>query len=378
MKDNQFTVSLEITNNSDTFIGEEFYVMGNFNNWIPDALPLGKIPGFGEKQEYFLDHIEKGNLELKITRGSLSTLTSSDNGKLEMPYVAQVGKDTNIQIQIDGWRDSFPTSTATEQVHVLDEAFFLPELNEYREIWIYLPKDYHHTRKLYPVIYMHDGQHLFDEATSTGRTGPIEWEVDETIDESPNDAIVVAIASSSDTQTRHKDYLVHSSASVEATRGRQYLQALISTLKPHVDANYRTLSDAKNTAMAGSSLGGLLSIYAGLLYPHIFGTLGVFSPSIWIDNGKLYRTLDHILHNEDLSKYQKQSYYFYGGSLENRPIANGKDVDMMQNIKEFVSYLREKTLSAVQVSCNPNGKHGAWYWKEEFPRFYEWWHKSLL
>jgi len=378
MEDKRCHLILEIINHTDMFVGDPFFVTGNFNNWIPDTLSPGAIPPVGEKKQFVLRDLKEGLLELKINRGSWSTLTSTVNGKLETPYTVEVGQDSTLEIPINGWRDTFPASTASPQVHVLDEAFYFPEMDAVKPIWIYLPKGYQTSAKRYPVIYMHDGQHLFDEATSAGRTGPVEWEVDETIDGSRHESIVVAIASASNPQARKSEYLLNPTDLISHPQGRSYLADIVSTLKPFIDKNYRTLSDVRNTAMAGSSLGGLITIYAGLRYPDVFGTLGIFSPSIWMDdNQQLFETVENVLQNQKTG-LQKQNYYLYGGQLEKRSGPNSVAVNMTENIQYFASLVYNNNRFRVEMDINPLGKHGAWYWQKVFPKFYEWWHKTLL
>src|SRR5690606_17516027 len=137
--------------------------------------------------------------------------------------------------------------------------------------------------KRYPVLYMHDGQHLFDEATSQGRIGPIEWGVDETIDAALEKCIVVAINHQDDYKDRVPEFLFRPNNEYPTVEGPQYLAFIAETLKPYVDTHYRTLSDKTHTGLAGSSLGGLITLYGGLAYPDVFGVLGVFSPSMWMD-----------------------------------------------------------------------------------------------
>lgn len=378
MKDNRYSLTLEITNNTDRYIGEPLFITGNFNQWIPDALSLGTIPDFGKSKQYILQDIKEGVLEFKITRGSWATLTATTSGKLEAPHIVAVGQDASFKVQINAWRDMFPPSTASPQVQTLDEAFFFPELNVHRKIWIYLPKAYQTSGKRYPVLYMHDGQHLFDEATSTGRTGPVEWEIDKTVDASPHDAIVVAIASAADPQRRKNDYLSNPTDLVAQPQGYAYLADIVTTLKPFIDKKYRTLPDVIHTAMAGSSLGGLLTMYAGLLYPDVFGSLGVFSPSIWADDRQqLDRTVENRLQNQKAG-CPKQHYYLYGGQLEKRPTSNAAEVNMTENMRYFASLFQGDERFGIATAIDPLGKHGAWYWQKAFPKFYEWWHKNLI
>lgn len=377
MEEIRYNLTIDITNNTDKFIGEPLFIAGNFNKWKPDVFSPGVIPGLGQHRRFVLSNLQKGTLEFRITRGSWATVTSGINGNLEAPFTVTVGQEASVSIHIDAWRDMFPASTASPQVHVLDEAFFLPELNVRKKIWIYLPAGYQTTEKRYPVIYMHDGQHLFDEATSTGRTGPVEWRVDETIDNSPHDAIVVAIDSAADAQERKNEYLLNPGEMVSEPQGRSYLSDVVSTLKPFIDHHYRTLPDAKHTAMAGSSLGGLLTLYAGLLYPEVFGSLGIFSPSVWMDDRLLLSDAieSRLRQKADL---HRQNYYLYGGEQEKRATPDAVAVNMTGNIRAFASVLQDDHRFEVKININPVGKHGALYWQTAFPPFYEWWYKTLL
>lgn len=142
-----------------------------------------------------------------------------------------------------------------------------------RDIYVYLPDGYEKSATRYPVIYMHDGQNLFDPARGyMGQT----WKAEATLNEliarkliSP--VIVVAI---DNTSARMEEYIPEKQADA-------YLEFLVATVKPLVDQHLKTKTDRFNTAIMGSSLGGLVSLYAGLKYPETFGRVGALSPSIW-------------------------------------------------------------------------------------------------
>ena len=370
-----FTVKINIVNQTDDqHAGENFYLTSNFNNWSPNSLLIGAFPQSHHSTQIVLHPVKAGLLEYKFTRGDWKTLASTKTGTLEGPLKAIIRQDTVLNVAIEGWRDDFPSSTLSPQVHLLDSAFHLPELDVYRRVWIYLPKDYAKSIKKYPVLYMHDGQDLFDEATSKGRIGPLEWGVDETLDQSPHEAIVVAIAHAENIQQRQNEYFVKSNAQFPHPIGELYLSDIVKHLKPYIDRQYRTLPDKKHTAMAGSSVGGLLTFYAGLLYPNVFGNLGVLSPSIWLDEGNISSTMQSI---KKAKAYTQQGYYFYGGGNENRLKPDSSVVKMHEDI-EMISSQLEKTLNpTLQIAILPEGRHGAWYWKQAFPTFFEWWQERI-
>lgn len=154
-----------------------------------------------------------------------------------------------------------------------------------RDVWVYYPASYfENTLATYPVLYMHDGQNLFDPALAFGGT---EWQVDETLERAEQDGsirevVVIGIGNTSDriaeyTPTTDPDY-------PDAGWGETYLRFITSELMPQVNAHLRVRTDAASTGILGSSLGGLISAYAGTTDGSIFGVVGVMSPSTWWNN----------------------------------------------------------------------------------------------
>ena len=175
---------------------------------------------------------------------------------------------------------------------VLDS--FKSTLIKDRKIQIYLPPTYHISKESYPVLYMHDGQMLFDSTTTWNGQ---EWGVDETMDRligenKIKEAIVVGIWNGG-TELRHPEYFPQKpfeslGQSIQDSiyglyrdqsnllfsnqiQSDNYLQFLTEELKPYIDTNYRTLPDRQHTFIAGSSMGGLISMYAICEYPQVFG-----------------------------------------------------------------------------------------------------------
>jgi predicted alpha/beta superfamily hydrolase len=160
-------------------------------------------------------------------------------------------------------------------------------LGNARTLRVFLPASYDSAQDAsYPVIYMHDGQNLFDPATAAfGR----EWQVDETIDQLVeqgliSEVIVVGIDNTPDrinelTPTEDPDF--SGPGGEKGGKGPLYGKFLIEEVKPYVDSHYRTLCGAEHTAVMGSSLGGLISVDIGWRYPDVFGKVGALSPSFW-------------------------------------------------------------------------------------------------
>lgn len=372
---NVFDLELTIRFESAGHAGDPVYLIGSLNHWQQEGILVGYIPEGQKELQVILNDVPEGLLEFRLSREGWSAIACRSDGAITQPFTFDINANMAIQVTVAAWRDDFPLSTATEQVHWLSDAFFFPELNAYRKVWIYLPKSYTHSEtKRYPVLYMHDGQHLFDEATAVGRKGPVEWQVDKVINGSVDEAIVVAIAHGGEERDRLHDYVVQPVAGMPEPAGREYLADIINTLKPYVDAHFRTLSDWQHTAMAGSSLGGLLSLYAGLMHPLSFACLGIFSPSLWLDQ----KQVDAFIETRTaLAQERRQGYYLYGGSLENRKIKDRAPVAMDKDIEHIGGMLSVSLQARVAIDINPVGKHGALYWQQAFPRFYEWWWQQM-
>jgi predicted alpha/beta superfamily hydrolase len=270
--------------------GSNIYAAGSFNGWNPQDENFK----FNHEQDssYSLDrNLTKGSYEYKITRGGWDKVECKKGGAAVENRSLKVEANETLELNIEEWADRFPAtpkkSTASKNVRIIDTAFLIPQLKRTRRGWIYLPENYFSGKKRFPVIYMHDGQNVFDDATSYSG----EWGVDEFFDSLGTDAkewIVVAIDNGG--AKRINEYCPYDFSLEGITpgndlnrgEGNEYVDFLVKTLKPFIDKNYRTEKDKASTAIAGSSMGGLISLYAELKYPKVFGAAGVFSPAFWI------------------------------------------------------------------------------------------------
>lgn len=160
-----------------------------------------------------------------------------------------------------------------------------PELGNQRDILVYLPSSYAKSDKPLPVIYMHDGQNLFDPTTSFAG----EWGVDTAMARAPRRgrrAIVVGIPNMG--IDRMKEYSPFTDSRHGGGGGDAYVEFILRTLKPMIDARYRTRRDRDATGILGSSLGGLISLYAFFREPLHFGFAGVMSPALWFAEGGIF------------------------------------------------------------------------------------------
>jgi len=248
--------------------------------------------------------------------------------------------------------------TAQPNVHVLPQKLAMKELGRERTIRIYLPPGYEKSNKRYPVLYMHDGQNLFDAATSYSG----EWGVDETLNELAKtkglELIVVGVDNGG--ADRIHELNAWDNEKFGKGEGRQYMDFLVGTVKPYIDKHYRTKSDRANTAVMGSSMGGLISQYAIEQYPQVFSKAGIFSPAYWLAGSAVF----------DFAKSQPPRkdarLYFYAGGKEGE--------SMLPDMQRMIDLLRADghPQNKIDVVVDPEAKHYEVAWRAQFARAVLW------
>lgn len=334
------------------------YLAGNLNEWNPGDSNYIFKESLGKYTLTIL--LPDGHYEYKITRGTWQTGEENSDFKPLANRELDIRSDTIVHLKIGAWADDRPNSdqkvmrTATRQVNILDTAFFMPQLNRYRRVWIYLPKEYKTTKKRYPVLYMQDGQNVFDASTSYSG----EWGVDEFLDSiKENCRKVIVIAVDNGLTKRMNEYNPWEFMKFGKGEGNEYVDFMVKTLKPFIDKHFRTLTGKENTSVAGSSMGGLISLYAVLKYPDIFGSAGIFSPALWTASG-----IDSTVAadaNKIISKL-----FFYAGGKEGESM-----VPDMLRIEEII---KQKSKSTVESLIDPAARHNEAAWRKHFPGFFKW------
>ncbi|HQW04114.1 MAG TPA: alpha/beta hydrolase-fold protein, partial [Saprospiraceae bacterium] len=253
--------------------------------------------------------------------------------------------------------------TTEPNVEILDEDFFIPQLNRSRRVWLYLPPDYATATKRYPVIYMQDGQNLFDVLTSFSG----EWKVDESMndlfDTGDYGAIVVGIDNGGG--ERINEYSPWINPNYGGGDGEAYADFLATTLKPYIDSTYRTLSGREYTAIAGSSLGANISMYAAVEHQDIFSKVGIFSPAFWFSDSS-------FIHLQAKGITQDLRVYFVAGQNESATII----ADMMAMYDALIDAGQDE--SEMYFLSEPDGAHSEWFWAREYPDCYEWLFDELI
>ncbi|PQJ68755.1 alpha/beta hydrolase [Polaribacter butkevichii] len=261
-------------------------------------------------------------------------------------------KKSEVKKEITETKNTEKLSTKSINVSILQKTFIIDGLNDIpHKIWLYLPPNYTTSTEKYDVIYMHDAQNLFDNKTSF--VG--EWSVDETLNElykkKGKGFIVVGIENGG--EKRIEEYTPWKNLKYGGGKGAIYVNFLINELKPFIDKNYRTKPAPENTAIIGSSLGGLISFYGGLKHPEVFGKIGALSSSFWFSNKV-------IKFAEENGNQKNTRLYLLAGDKEEAIM-----VTDTENMAERLIDLGFP-LENIKTKIAPKGTHTESFWKAEF------------
>jgi predicted alpha/beta superfamily hydrolase len=293
---------------------ERVFLASSADRWSEQGRPLDRIaPGVYAASLA----LPPGVLEYKLTRTASWATVEKARGGDELPNCA-VTIDSKLdeqvvvhivarwsdrpapdqrRVELSPMPDAGPAascpSTLTGDIR-FHHLFHSPQLNNDRTIIVYLPPGYNtHADQRYPVLYMHDGNNVFDARTSFAG---VEWAADETAERLIESGkipplIIVGIYNNAD---RMAEYTPFKDARNGGGNGDAYLAFIVETLKPFIDQTYRTRPERENTGIAGSSLGGLISLYAPYRYPNVFGRAAALSPTLpWGDGAVIGYVKEH-------------------------------------------------------------------------------------
>ena len=221
------------------------------------------------------------------------------------------------------------------------ENFHSEFLEHDRTLIVYLPPGYESSESHYPVLYMHDGQNLFDPATAFAGN---EWRADETAEDLINAGeveplIIVGIYNTG--EHRIEEYTPSRDRKLGGGHADWYGRMLVEEIKPFIERNYRTLQGPDNTGLGGSSLGGLLSLYLGIIHPRIFGKLAVLSPSVWWNNRAILKLIARLKAKPELKIWLDMGTCEGGMSLE--------DTERLRDVLESRGFREDKDLKYSEI-----------------------------
>ncbi|OEK06348.1 alpha/beta hydrolase [Roseivirga misakiensis] len=246
---------------------------------------------------------------------------------------------------------------SSSQITIFDNELTIEGLDRPRTIRVYTPPGYADGDQNYPVIYMHDGQNLFEDSTSFAG----EWGVDENLDSISKinglDLIVVGIDNGGENRIHELTAWDH--PRYGKAEGKAYMEFIVNTVKPFIDSKFRTKPERQHTAIMGSSLGGLISHYAIYEYPEVFSKAGIFSPSYWWGKGPFDQVEQKKLPNDTRLAF----------------LMGGKEGDnMVKPMQQMVSKILANGHSDTNLTSiiNPEGEHNEKLWRSEFQEAILW------
>ena len=336
------------------------YLSGNFNNWATQdfRFKMQKIKE-GVYEFAFPNTPEfEGELIYKFTKGDWSEVEIDHQGNRTPNRHWKDDRSTKVE-KVAKWRKNWLPYRPSQlpQIHLISEEFEIPQLNKTRKIWALLPHDYDTSTDHYPVLYLQDAQNLFNENAEFGN-----WQIDKKLAVMSDYGIgkVIIIAVEHGEKERLLEYNVGKTV-LGKGQGKEYIRFITDTLKPFVDRTYRTKPEREFTGIGGSSMGGLVSIFSGLMYPEVFGKLMIFSPSLWVIPKIKLGFLD-------IFEPMDTRIYLYAGGDESETM-----VDHVTKFRKRL--LKRESLQGkmkVRLSINEHGKHNESYWSDEFPKAIEW------
>ncbi len=361
----------------DTPADAKLYISGDIDPlgpWDPGKVPLGKI-GDGLYAITLVLPLDS-SLKYKFTRGTWETVEKGPDFEEIPDREHTVTGDETVPVIIENWRDFRADFGFDAPLHTVAGNFRLhldfeaAKLGNSRTIIVYLPPDYtdEDENVRHPVLYMHDGQNLFDAGSSF--IG-VEWNVDETVNRMAEagqvqPVIVVGIYNTSD---RVFEYTPATDRARGGGGANLYADFLVNELKPFIDDNYRTLPDRANTGVMGSSLGGLVSLYLAWEYPNVFSKVGAMSTSYGWANEHILRFV------EGKSRPRGLTVWIDMGTAEDSTDRDGDEVpDILSQHRRFRDILMEKgfdlgrTLRFVE---DEGAVHNERAWASRFPQALE-------
>jgi predicted alpha/beta superfamily hydrolase len=337
------------------------YIVGNFNGWtVRDERYKMEKTAEGHYRFVFEGPLHLNQpLEYKYAKGGWESEELDRKG--HPPGNRRIeARRGHVRDVVPQWKQHAGWYNAAfyPDIRVVAKRFNLPQLRRRRRISVLLPWNYDQSDRRYPVLYLQDGQNLFEPHAPFGTWG-VDKQLAALAQAGYGEFIVVAIDHGG--KDRIKEFFPYHSVRWGEGLGRDYARFLAETLKPYIDQHFRTLPGRQYTGIGGSSMGGLISAYAGILYPHTFSKYMIFSPSLWIAN--------HIYtESENFARLPDTKIYFYAGGREG--------AGMVPNAHRFREAVTRRGYAPghldFRLEVDPQGQHNEPRWGQEFPKAAKW------
>lgn len=354
----QTTLHLTLTPPYYTPLIDPIHVAGTFNGWDESSPASAMTQNPDGTYSFQVTGTPGQTVEYKYVRGDWTRVETQLNGAFLPNRSFTYADGLTVTDTVWNWDDQLGLHTAVGNTHILTIEFPMPQLGRTRQVWVYVPQDYYVSTDSFPVLYMHDGQNLFDEITTPFGT---EWAVDEAMvareDSGFRKLIVVGIDNGG--LSRLDEYSPWVNPQYGGGEGSEYMTWLVNDLKPYIDGYFRTRRTRENTGLMGSSLGGLISHYGGLQYQNVFSKIGIFSPSYWFD--------DSCYVHARLRGHQAPMRIYQCAGGQESP-------SMLPNMYAMHDSLLAHGFSPgeLRTITKADGEHGEWFWAREFAAAVKW------
>lgn len=341
----EITFKIEANNIPDT---AKVYISGNkpeLGNWYPGKISLINTSGNIWERKFSFPAGE--SIEFKVTLGSWDNEAANADGSIPKNNRFKAYSDTVIGLTINNWKEG---STNTFKGQVTGHLDYIRNLKGEglppRDLVIWLPPDYSKdTTERYPVLYVQDGQNLFDPSTSAFG---VDWQMDETADSLIRQGKMkpIIIVGITNTPWRKSEY-------GDNDTGSAYMKFVVEKVKPLIDSSYRTLTGPANTAVGGSSLGGLISFMLAWNYPEVFSMAMCVSPALKVYN---YNYVDNV---EGYNGPRKNLRFYFDNGV------HSIDSLVVPGVKAMIQVLEEKGYEInkdIMWYQDVNGEHNESSW----------------
>ncbi|GCD80407.1 alpha/beta hydrolase [Schleiferia thermophila] len=359
ISDASFTDCIVLRVKTTKDLGRTIFITGNFNNWQVDD-PKFKLKKIEDGiYEFTFKKIENlpAIIEYKYTLGDWHHEELDENYTIR-PNRSIPKKPGVYNDVVPAWKNRHITHNPEllPIIKPIEGPFNMPINIQTRRVTALLPWDYYRTNKRYPVLYLQDGQNLFDEFAPYGN-----WALDKRLallaEERKHEVIIVAIDHAQ--EKRILEFTPSEKTVLGEGLGKEYSKFLAGELKPHIDRTFRTLPYREFTGIGGSSLGGLVTLYAAITCPEVFSRLMVFSPSLWVQPG----LIEQFLH---MDPPYCGRVYLYGGGKEGSGV-----VEYQRRLHEAIKRSGNPFIKS-KLSIHPDGHHSESEWGREFPKALKW------
>jgi len=343
--------ALNVSESDTVFIAGSTSSIGG---WQPNKVALTKEKD--NKWTTSIDFENEKSIEYKFTLGSWEREGANAEGFPLSNFVLSIEKDTTVELSIAHWTNGVTKAikgqiTGTVKYHRNVKGDNVLS----RDLVVWLPPNYIEEERSYPVVYMQDGQNIFDPATSSYGT---DWAIDETCDSliKAGKIPAVIVVGIYNTNDRNEEY--H-----PGKKGENYMRYVVETIKPLIDSNYRTKPDKENSIVGGSSSGATFAFMMAWEYPDVFSKTICLSPAFKINNIDLVKTVNEY-------KGDKKPLQFY---IDNGGIA--LETKLQPGIDKMLEALQQKGYKEGQDYLwikDDKAQHNEAAWAKRFPTAIEW------